>query len=76
MHNIEIGDVFITSNDIYKVVDIHINKDFPNDPYLSVETFVSGEGWSEERMSDGSLFGFTLLEANQCSFKHFKAQAE
>lgn len=75
MHNIEIGDVFIASDDIYKVVDIKVSKYFPNDPYLYVETFVGGEGWVEERMSDGSHFGFTLFEANRWDYKHFKPHA-
>jgi len=74
MHNIEIGDVFISPDDIYKVVDIQTSRDFPDDPYLYVETFINGYGWREERMSDGRRWGFTLFEANRWDFKHFKPE--
>jgi hypothetical protein len=70
MHNVSVGDIFTDSNEVYRVVEIKHTKEFPDDPYLVVETFVSGSGFERNEV------GFTLLQAEYYSLQHYKAEAK
>ena len=66
MHNVSVGDIFTDSNEVYRVVEIQHGKEFPDDPYLVVESFVSGSGFER------GVVGFSLLQAEYYSLQHYK----
>jgi hypothetical protein len=67
MHNVSVGDIFTDSNQVYRVVEVQHTKEFPDDPYLVVETFVSCSGFERKE------FGFDLLQAEHYFLQHYKA---
>jgi hypothetical protein len=70
MHNVSVGDIFTDSNEVYRVVEVLHSEDFPDDPYLVVESFVSGSGFERDEI------GFSLLQAEYHSLQHYKAKAK
>jgi hypothetical protein len=66
MHNVSVGDIFTDSNEVYRVVEVQHFEDFPDEPYLVVESFVSGSGFERDEI------GFTLLQAESYSLQHYK----
>ena len=64
MHNVSVGDIFTDSNEVYRVVEIH--QGVTDDPYLVVESFVSGSGFERDEI------GFSLLQAEYHSLQHYK----
>ena len=71
MHNVSVGDIFTDSNEVYRVVEILHSEDFPDDPYLVVESFVSGSGFTAR-----SDVGFALSKVEYYSLQHYKAEAK
>ena len=65
-HNVSVGDIFTDSNNVYRVIQFVNNGEFPLNPLIAVETFISGSGFELE---DGS---FTLLQAKQYNLQHYK----
>jgi hypothetical protein len=73
MHNISIGDIFINSDDIYKVIALRQRDEFPDDPFIEAEVFFSDRGFIKgDNYSVGSC-GFTLSQAVESKLKHYKA---
>ena len=70
MHNVSVGDIFTDSNEVYRVVEIQHSKEFPDDPYLVVESFVSGSGFERDEI------GFSLLQAEYHSLQHYKVASK
>ena len=66
MHNVSVGDIFTDSNNVYRVIQFINNSEFPHNPLIAVETFISGSGFELE---DGS---FTLLQAKKYNLQHYK----
>ena len=66
MHNVSVGDIFTDSNNVYRVTQFINNSEFPHNPLIAVETFISGSGFELE---DGS---FTLLQAKKYNLQHYK----
>lgn len=65
--NVSVGDIFTNSDEIYRVLALQYAEDFPDDPYLEVELFVSGSGFVRENL------GFTILQAQeQFKLQHYK----
>ena len=66
MHNISAGDIFTDSNEIYRVLEVFDDYQFPYNPYLIIEKFVSGIGFEEEES------GFTLQQSKEYKLQHYK----
>ena len=67
MHNVSVGDIFTSSTEVYRVVEILVKDKFPEDPLLVVEVLVSGSGFELDETD------FTLAEAEKFNLKHYKA---
>jgi len=44
---VSVGDIFMSSNELYRVTYVQQSKMFPDDPYFEVDMFVSGQGWTD-----------------------------
>ncbi len=66
-NNISVGDIFMSSNELYRVTDVQQSKMFPDDPYFEVDMFVSGKGWTD--VGDD---GFLLSEIKYKQITFFK----
>ena len=58
MHNVSVGDIFMDSNEVFRVIEVLENEKFPEDPLIEVEVCMSGPG--REGLGDWS---FTLEQA-------------
>ena len=67
--NISVGDIFMSSNELYRVTHVQVSKMFPDDPYFEVDLFVSGKGWTDV----GDDAGFLLSEIKYKGLTFFKA---
>ena len=67
MHNVSVGDIFTSSTEVYRVVEVLENEERPWNPLLVVEVLVSGSGFELDDT------GFTLAEAEKFNLKHYKA---
>lgn len=67
MHNVSVGDIFTSSTEVYRVVEVLENEVCSEDPLLVVEVLVSGSGFELDET------GFTLAEAEKYNLQHYKA---
>ena len=67
MHNVSVGDIFTSSTEVYRVVEVLENEERPWNPLLVVEVLVSGSGFELDDT------GFTLAETEKFNLKHYKA---
>ena len=67
MHNVSVGDIFTSSTEVYRVVEVLENEERPWSPLIVVEVLVSGSGFELDDT------GFTLAEAEKFNLKHYKA---
>ena len=67
MHNVSVGDIFTSSTEVYRVVEVLENEVCSEDPLLIAELMVSGSGFELDDIS------FTLAEAEKYNLKHYKA---
>ena len=44
MHNVSVGDIFMDSNEVFRVIEVLENEKFPEDPLIEVEVCMSGPG--------------------------------
>jgi hypothetical protein len=65
--NVSVGDIFMSETELYRVTNVYESKMFPNDPYIAVDVFVSGKGWT-----DAGDIDFLLSEAKYKGLKFFK----
>jgi hypothetical protein len=65
--NISVGDIFMSETELYRVTNVYVSKMFPNDPYLEVDVFVSGKGWT-----DAGDIDFLVSEAKYKDLTFFK----
>jgi hypothetical protein len=66
--NISIGDIFIyLSNEVYRVILIQDSKEFPEDPVIEVETYLSGIGFEKTGLT------LTAQQTKDFNLKHYKA---
>lgn len=68
MHNVSVGDIFMDTNEVFRVIEVLENEKFPEDPLIEVEVCMSGPG--REGLGDWS---FTLEQAEKFNLKHYKA---
>lgn len=66
-NSIKVGDLFMSSNELYRVTHVQQSKHFPTDPYLEVDVWVAGRGWA-----DNGDIGFLYSEAEYQGLKFFK----
>ena len=67
MHNVSVGDIFTSSTEVYRVVEVIENEERPWRPLLIAELMVSGSGFELDDIS------FTLAEVEKYNLKHYKA---
>jgi len=67
MHNVSVGDIFTSSTEVYRVVEVLENEVSPDNPNITVETFVSGSGFVFDDED------FNLLEVKRYDLQHYKA---
>lgn len=67
MHNVSVGDIFTSSTEVYRVVEVLENELWSEDPLLVVEVLVSGSGFELDEM------GITLAEVEKYNLQHYKA---
>ena len=67
MHNVSVGDIFTSSTEVYRVVEVLENEERPWSPLIVVEVLVSGSGFELDETD------FTLAEAEKFNLKHYKA---
>ena len=67
MHNVSVGDIFTSSTEVYRVVEVLENEECPDDPLFVVELLVSGSGFVLDDIS------FTLAQAEKYNLQHYKA---
>lgn len=70
-HNVSVGDIFTDLDGVYRVLEVRDNEDFPEDPFITVETFECGSGF-RARLCAGDE-GFNFLQAKQYNLQHYKA---
>ena len=46
-NNISVGDIIMSTSELYRVTNIQESKMFPDDPYFEVDVWVSGRGWED-----------------------------
>ena len=63
-----VGDIFMSSNELYRVTHVQQSKMFPDDPYFEVDVWVSGSGWIDA----GDDTGFLLSEIKYKGLTLFK----
>lgn len=67
-HNVSVGDIFMDSNEVYRVIEVLENEERPWRPLIEVEVCMSGPG--REGLGNWS---FTPAEAEKYNLKHYKA---
>lgn len=67
MHNVSVGDIFTSSTEVYRVVEVLENEVCSEDPLLVAELMVSGSGFELDDIS------FTLAEVEKYNLQHYKA---
>ena len=67
MHNVSVGDIFTSSTEVYRVVEVLENEERPWSPLIEVEVLVSGSGFELDET------GFTLAEVEKYNLQHYKA---
>jgi hypothetical protein len=66
---VSVGDIFMNSNEIYRVTYVQQSKTFPDNPYFEVDVWVAGSGWEDH--DDGFLHcevkynGLTFFKATE-----------
>jgi hypothetical protein len=66
--NISIGDIFVyVSNEVYRVISIQDSKEFPEDPVIEVETYLSGIGFEKTGLT------LTARQTKDFNLTHYKA---
>ena len=66
--NISVGDIFVySSNEVYRVILIKDSKEFPEDPVIEVETYLSGIGFERTGLT------LTARQTKDVNLKHYKA---
>jgi len=58
MHNVSVGDIFTSSTEVYRVVEVLENEECSDDPLFVVELLVSGSGFV---LDDISLVNSILM---------------
>lgn len=72
MHNVSVGDIFTDLDGVYRVLEVRDNEEFPEDPFIIVETFeCCGSGFRARLGADDE--GFNFLQAKQYNLQHYKA---
>lgn len=65
---VSVGNIFMSSNELYRVTHVQQSKMFPDDPYFEVDVWVSGSGWTDA----GDDTGFLLSEIKYKGLTLFK----
>lgn len=69
MHNVSVGDIFMDSNEVFRVIEVLENEKFPEDPLIEVEVGIKGR-FDHDSWVDWS---FTLEQAEKFNLQHYKA---
>lgn len=67
---VSVGDIFMSSDQLYRVAHVQQSKRFPTDPYFEVDVWVSGSGWTDQG-DIGFLYSEVKREYKRLTF--FKA---
>lgn len=69
MHNVSVGDIFVNSNEVYRVKSVSASPELPDDPYIDVDVF-TGSCFEQPKPWG---FEFTLSQSKDYSLQHYKA---